>query len=93
MSKAIVKLGEEVKDTVTNYKGIVICISEFLNGCRRIGVQAKMKKDGTVADAIYFDEPQLRVVGKGVTEGRHDTGGPISSIPTKPMNPKLNRIC
>ena len=59
-----VELGIEVKDKVTGFKGITIARTEWLNGCARIGVQAKMKKDGTVPDSQWFDEPQLDIINK-----------------------------
>lgn len=79
-----VKLGDKVKDTVTGHTGIAVGITEYLNGCLRVGVQSKVKKDGVVPDTYYFDEPQLVVVKKKqVKKGPADTGGPIPSKPTK----------
>lgn len=74
---AKVKLGMEVKDIVTGYTGIAVAATEYLQGCRRVTVQAKMKKDGTVPDDCGFDEPQLEVTGRGILpEGSDDPGGP-----------------
>ena len=62
-----IELGDRVKDRITGYTGIVNTKSEYLNGCRRFGVQSeKVDKDGRVPDSIYFDEPDLTVIKKGV---------------------------
>lgn len=61
-----IKLGQEVQDRVTGYKGIAIARSHYLQGCDRILVQPKMAKDGTIPEATGFDEPDLNVISDGV---------------------------
>lgn len=79
-----IKLGMEVKDIVTEYTGIATSATEYLQGCRRISVQAKMKGDGTVPDECTFDEPQLEVVGRGILPPEEsDEGGPHSGLAPK----------
>jgi len=60
-----VQLGQEVQDKISGFKGIAVARVEWLYGCVRIGVAPKVNKDGK-ADCAYFDEPQLKIVGKGV---------------------------
>lgn len=80
----MIKLGSEVKDTVTGFKGVVVGRSEFLNGCTRIGVQPKALKDGKCPDISWFDEPQLEITKENVVQpGPRNTGGPIPSTPTR----------
>ena len=88
--KKQIELGQEVIDVVSGYKGIVIARSEYLNGCTRCGVQAKIGKDGKLQDCCWFDEPQLKPIGKGIKikSVRRDTGGPVSSLPTRMNDPK-----
>lgn len=64
----MINLGDKVKDTVTNYTGIVVGISYYLQGCRQIGVKSQELKDGKPMNAIWFDEPQLKIVKKGVVK-------------------------
>jgi hypothetical protein len=81
-----VSLGDEVRDTVTGFKGIVVCRIEWFNGCWRIGVQSKkMKTDGVPSDIVYFDDTQMEIttkfkkspLAKKVKEvGNKSTGGP-----------------
>ena len=73
----MINLGDEVIDTVSGFKGIVVSRTEFLHGCYRIGVQPKMKKDGKLEESRGFDEPQLKLVKpKKVKQGLKNTGGP-----------------
>lgn len=77
-----IQLGDKVQDTVTGFKGVAIAAHEYLNGCRRISVQPKAKKDGTVPDSHTFDEPQLKIVTqRAVLPGPQDTGGPEKYMP------------
>lgn len=54
--------GQEVRDTITGFTGIVVATTEWLNGCRRITVQSPELKDGRPVDTVTFDEPQLKLV-------------------------------
>jgi hypothetical protein len=69
--------GDEVRDTVTGFKGIVVCRSEFLNKCVRLSVQPQELKDGKTIDPESFDEEQLEVIksAKIVTTKAVQTGG------------------
>jgi hypothetical protein len=62
----MIELGDEVKHTVTGYKGICIAITVWLHGCRRINVQAKLKDDGSMPEMVAFDEMEMVVTKKGV---------------------------
>ena len=63
-----IELGQEVKDRVTGYQGIVVSVTNFLNGCRRLAVQRKFnpEKDEKTPDLEMFDEPDLILVGNGI---------------------------
>lgn len=58
--------GDEVRDMVTGFTGIVISVTEFLNGCRRLCVCPPVKEDNTFRDERWFDDGQIEVliVGK-----------------------------
>ena len=72
------KLGDEVRDTVTGFRGIAIAKTEYLHGCARIAVQPRVDKDGKVPDSCTFDEPQLELIEKQrVDDGEKQTGGPV----------------
>lgn len=62
-----IQLGDRVKDVVSTFTGICVCISTWLNGCVRIAIQAeKLGKDGEPTDARNFDRETVKVVKAGV---------------------------
>ena len=77
-----VKLGDKVKERVTGMEGIVVTHAEWLYGCNRFAVEPeKLKEDGSLHDATWFDEQRVQLVEekekpitKNETSGR--TGGP-----------------
>ena len=72
----MIKLGDKVKDTITGYTGIAVCRCSYLQGCDRVAIQAPVNKDNKLSEWHYFDEPQLKVVKKGVAkEGNRKVGG------------------
>jgi hypothetical protein len=75
MSKRI-ELGDEAKDAITGFTGVVVCDVKFLHGCRRLGLQPRELKDGKPLDYVTFDEPQLELVRSATAKGTSATGGP-----------------
>jgi hypothetical protein len=84
-----INLGDRVKDPITGLTGIVTCVSTWLHGCIRIGVQPEKLSQGKVPDAVHFDQSQLVLLKKGVhvpmvlgvveapaPERRRSSGGP-----------------
>lgn len=69
-------LGDIAKDTITGFKGIVIGITKWLHGCRRITIQPQTLKDGKPVDSVSFDEPQVQVLKSAKVPTTSDTGGP-----------------
>jgi hypothetical protein len=58
-------LGDEVKDTLTGFKGTISYRVEHLTGCNGYGLQPPMdKKTGEVPDPKQFDENRLAPTGK-----------------------------
>jgi len=77
-------LGDQVKCKVTGYTGVVTSITQFINGCTRLALQAKVGKDSKVPDAIYVDEPQAEMVKKKYVKPTvSELGGPLSFMPKK----------
>lgn len=71
-----VQLGDKVLDTVTDFKGVCVAITSWLNGCRRIGIQSKDKKDGLPVDIFTVDENQVEVIATSSHIPKRATGGP-----------------
>jgi len=88
MSMPRVQLGDVAKDSITGFHGVVICISEWLHGCRRITLKPTgVGKDGKTFEPETFDEPQLSIVKRGKHAPTNVTGGPRPE-PTKPTLPR-----
>ena len=58
------KLGQRVRDRISGYEGIATARHEYLVGCVRISVQAKVRVDGSLPEYQTFDEPQLEILSK-----------------------------
>lgn len=74
----MIKLGSEVKDFITGFKGIAIARIVYLSGCIQIQVQAKGLKDGKIIKAEWIDEPQLVCMKEKKAKpylGKEDNGG------------------
>ena len=64
----MIKLGEKVKDVVSNFVGIAVARTEWLYGCSRIEVVPKVKKNNEKVEGIWFDEDGLVTIGEGVNK-------------------------
>lgn len=74
------KLGDEVKDELTGYKGILVGITEWLYGCKRAGVvKQTLNKDGKAEETVWFDFDQLKLVKAGKIKGVKISPTPTSS--------------
>jgi len=72
----MIELGTEVIDEVSGFTGIAVARHTYLNGCARISIQPKAKKDGSFIEALCFDEPQVKTLSKKKLKGDNSTGGP-----------------
>lgn len=72
--------GEEVKDLVSGFTGIIDCCAIWLNGCIRYSIQPKVKKGEThkKPDSIWMDEQSMEKISDGVNKEIEPapTGGP-----------------
>jgi len=75
-------LGEELRDKITGYQGVVSARTEWLYGCRRYTVQSREMKDGKPVDSLTCDEmamERVKVAPKGKKVA--STGGPHDEAP------------
>jgi len=77
------ELGDEVKDRVSGYKGIIRVRSQYLTGCNVYGIQSQKLKDNKPFDWSYLDEDLLILIKSEkikISEERklRNAGGPIS---------------
>jgi len=75
-----INLGDEVKDRITGMTGIVMAITEWFNGCKRVIVQPQSLKDGTPVKEAAFDIEQLELIEANKVPPKpveRRTGGPM----------------
>jgi len=62
------KLGNEAKDKITGFQGIVTGIASYLTGCNQLCIQPKCEVDkgGTYPSSSWFDEGRLQYVAEGI---------------------------
>jgi len=60
----VIALGDVARDPITGYEGVVIGVTEWLHGCKRLTLQAQALHDGKPVESQGFDEPQLELVRK-----------------------------
>lgn len=63
-----VELGDQVRDKVTGFKGIVTGQAQYLTGCKQVMVTPRASEDGKYVDACWLDVDRVEVVGKGVVK-------------------------
>lgn len=78
MKTTDIELGDQVKDAITGFEGVVICVSYWLNGCMRVVVQSKKTEKGLPTDPVTFDVEQLRITKKKVFTAASPSGGPCA---------------
>lgn len=78
-----VELGDVAKDEVTGFTGVVMAVTYWLNGCRRITIQPQELKDGKPIDAYTFDVEQVQVVSKRKVAVKTPSGGPMPDTPRR----------
>lgn len=59
----VFELGQEVRDIISGFTGIVRSRSQWLTGCNTYGVSSRELKDGKPQDPVWFDEHILVSTG------------------------------
>ena len=82
--KAKYELGQELKDVVTGYTGIVLAITHYYTGCVHYSLQLrKLDENGKERPWEGYDESRLAPTGKRVTLPglKMETSGPMPKVP------------
>ena len=74
-------LGDEVRDRITKYEGVIIGRTQWLTNCNTYLVKSRSLRDGKPMDSVSFDEPSIDLIAKEVLpEVKQKTGGPVESV-------------
>jgi len=79
----MLELGQEGKDKITGFKGILTGMARYITGCDQYCLTPKAEK-GVVKDGHYFDEGRIEITGPGITAKSvtaEANGGPSSATP------------
>lgn len=78
------KFGDEVKEVITGFTGVVWARYSYMNGCVRYELKPRKLKDGLAQDGQVFDQEQLVLTKAGAVKiAAQPTGGPRPT-PTRP---------
>lgn len=73
----MIELGDIAKDDISGFKGTVVAITRWYNGCDRYLIQPnECGKDGKPIEAVCFDVQQLSLVKPKAHKPVTKTGGP-----------------
>jgi hypothetical protein len=79
-------LGCVAKDSITGFQGVVIAVTEWLNGCQRVTIQPQQLDNGKRLEADTFDAEQVVVVEAVEVPAAKQKGGP-SIAPAQRKDP------
>lgn len=74
-------LGDEARDLLNGYRGIVVARAQYLTGCNTYGLQSSKLKDGQPAETVWIDENRLALTAKQkvtIPRPAENPGGPHS---------------
>lgn len=72
------ELGDQVRDTITGFAGVITSRVQFMNGCVRYAVQPRELHEGLPVSDRYVDEEQLALTSdeNAAPKGVKPSGGP-----------------
>jgi hypothetical protein len=56
------KLGDNVKDLITGFTGIITGRAEHVTGCNTYGVTSKVDKDNKGGEIGWYDENRIEII-------------------------------
>ena len=77
------KLGQEVKDRITDFQGIVTGTVQYITGCEQALVQPRMKLSGDFVESRWFDQDRLEVIEAKPISLKVTAAGPDRQAPRR----------
>lgn len=75
-----ITLGCRAKDRITGFCGIVVAITNWLNGCVRMTIQPEEVRDGKRVETETFDVEQVEYIDAGIRTESKPSGGDRENI-------------
>lgn len=81
-----INFGDEAKDKVTGFKGLITSMHAYIDGCIQFGLSPPVDKNGEIRDTLQFDSARIMIVKKAKVEVNADpTGGPMGPGTSEPV--------
>ena len=65
----MIELGQEAKDKVTGFEGIITARHQYITGCDQYQLcPPGVDKENKLKDIYSFDEGRIEILGPGITE-------------------------
>lgn len=77
-----IKLGDKVKDKLTDLEGTAVAKAVYLNGCIQYQIMPKELKDSKPVEDIWIDEVQLELLEANDIEEPEPIHGGVRSHPS-----------
>ena len=78
-------LGDEVQDTLSDFKGVVVCVVQWIQGCWRLAIQSREMEKGVPVDEISLPSSQCKLI-KSAKPVSSAEGAPVK-VETRPGGP------
>ena len=71
MRAGVAQLGDRIQEPITKFKGIVVSVIQYLQGCERVGVLSEdLDKDGKPQEWQHFDRNYLGFQARSIGQLR-----------------------
>lgn len=78
-----ISMGDQVRDTLSGFTGVVIARSEFLTGCNQVLVMPESHDPSKMNDSHWFDVERMQKIKERAVEFRTRPGGADMPLPTR----------
>ena len=82
-----ITLGCVARDKITGFEGVVVAITEWLNGCQRITIQPQKLDNGKRVENDTFDAEQVELVTPIEPQPEKTKSGGPSIAPKRAADP------
>jgi len=78
----MIRLGDKVRDKITEFEGTATAKAEYLNGCIQYLIQPKYNKDKhELPEPEWIDEQQIEIINPKPKKQNKPTGGGVRLHP------------
>ena len=64
----MLEMGQEAKDKITGFKGILTARHQYITGCDQYAITPDLDENGKLGDIFQFDEGRIEIIGPGINK-------------------------